>query len=461
MEKFVSFDEQSRIISVAFDKLFEREDIAHMNDFSINRRSYYKCLDLISDDIELVLGRYRDLAYSLLEIRYNMIAEEGYDYHSFYQDLKRLFIENDELCQVISDIVDEEYTLNLDDVSDKKRINVELQVTDDLNKVYLKSTIMQRLLIPLMCEFKGEDDVAETLIYDVFKEVIRRFDGGTENAMNKLYKIINSRVFQTKYSDVVIWTYLKNMSTDLMIIVKKYFKIVIKNIFPKVNHNSSVISYLDVVIKQKLKFLFTYKYPISYKPLRAETTDDEELSEQERMEINLLRNDQGMTIINEMSIMQEISKIKKRYGVTDDVINDFIDGRKLNSAQIYLAKIYYSNRVKVGSNKRDIFYLIYGMMRDLEGMNFSIIPEMLQCAIAPNVRKMNNRKKLVEKVVSSDKYTYVLKNYLPVSSLLDRQNVILSLMTIKNNKFMNREKEEVDFSTEHLAEEVLDLLLYI
>jgi hypothetical protein len=461
MEKYVDFNEKTRVISIAFDKLFGREDIAHMNDFTINKRSYYNCLDLIADDLNLVLNRHHDLAYALLEIRYNMATETEYDYQSFYRDIKRLFIENEPLLQVISDIVDEEYTLNLDDISDKKKINVELQVTDELNKVYLKSTILQRILIPLMCDFNGEDDVIETLIYDIFKEVIKKFDGGTENAMNKLYKIIYSRVYQTKYSDVVIWTYLKNMSTDLMIIVKKYFKIVIKNIFPKVNHNSSVISYLDVVIKQKLKFLFTYKYPISYKPLRAETTDDEELSEQERMEINLLRNDQGMSIINEMSIMQEISKIKKKYKVTDDIMRDFINGRQLNTAQIYLVKIYYSNRIKVSSNKRDIFYLLYGMMRDLEDMNFSIIPEMLRCSIAPNVRKMNNRKKLVEKIVGSDKYTYLLKNYLPIKNILDKNNVILSLMTIKNSKFMNRENAEVDFSTEHLAEEVLDLLLYI
>lgn len=461
MNNYVDFDEQSRVISIAFDKLFGRDDISHMNNFSINKRSYYNCLNLISSDLNLVLNEYNDLAYSLLEIRYNMATQEDYTYMAFYKDIERLFIRNDKLLEVISNIVDGEYNLNLNQIRNDKKINVELQVTDELNKIYLKSTILMRILIPLLCDFNGDDDTTETLIYDIFTEIIKRFDGDTNNALNKLYKIIYSRVYQTKYSDVVIWTYLKNMSTDLMIIVKKYFKIVIKNIFPKINHNSSVISYLDVVIKQKLKFLFTYKYPISYKPLRAETTDDEELSEQERMEINLLRNDQGMTIINECSIKQEINKIKKKYKVDEEEFKDFVNNRQLNSVQIYLVKIYYSNKIKVNSNKKDIFYLLYGMMKDLEAMNFSIIPEILSCSIAPNVRKMNNRKKLVEKIVSSEKYTYLLKNYLPIKNILDKNNVILSLMTIKNSKFLDRDNTEIDFSTEHLAEEILDLLLVI
>jgi hypothetical protein len=462
MNKYVKFNNQTRTISIAFDKLFNRDDISHMNNFAINKRSYYNCLDLISDDINLVLNRHHDFAYSLLEIRYNMITEkENYTYMNFFQDIERLFLNNEALIQVITDIVDEEYSLNLNKMSEGKNINVELQVTDELNKIYLKSSILMRLLIPLLCDFNGDDETTESLIYDIFTEIIKKFDGDSTSALNKLYKIIYSRVFQTKYSDVVIWTYLKNMSVDLMIIIKRYYKVVIKNIFPKIKHNTSVISYLDVVVKQKLKFLFTYKYPISYKPLRAETTDDDELSEQERMEINLLRNDQGMSIINEMSIMQEISKIKKKYKVTEQDMKDFINGRQLNSIQIYLIKIYYSNKITINSNKRDIFYLLYGMKRDLEEMNFNIIPEILDCSIAQNVRKMNNRKKLVEKVISSEKYTYLLKNYLPIRNILDKNNVILSLMTIKNSKFMSREKEEIEFSTEHLAEEVLDLLLYI
>jgi hypothetical protein len=387
--------------------------------------------------------------------------KDKYSYMEFYKDIERLFLENEELIQAISDIVDKEYTLELDEDSNGKKINVELQVTDELNKVYLKSSIMMRLLIPLMCDYNSDDDTKESLIYDIFTEIIKRFDNNSTSALNKLYKIIYSRVYQTKYSDVVIWTYLKNMSVDLQIIIKKYYKVVIKNIFPKIKHDTSVISYLDVVIKQKLKFLFTYKYPISYKPLRAETTDDEELSEQEKMEINLLRNDQGVSIINEMSIMQEIARIKKKYNVTNEVINKFINGRQLNSIQIYLIKIYYSNKFRINSDKRDIFYLLYGMMKDLEEMNFNVIPKILRCSIAQNVRKMNNRKKLVEKIINSEKYTYLLRNYLPITNILDKNNVILSLMTIKNSKFLNDKNEEVEFGTEELAEEVLDLLLYI
>jgi len=60
MKEYVTFNEETRIISVAFDKLFERDDISHMNDFKINKRSYYRCLDLVSSDLNLILNNYND-----------------------------------------------------------------------------------------------------------------------------------------------------------------------------------------------------------------------------------------------------------------------------------------------------------------------------------------------------------------------------------------------------------------
>jgi hypothetical protein len=460
-KKYVDYDNNSRDILIAFDEIFERPNIAHMNKFSVNKRSYYNCLDLISQDINTVLNSYEDFAYSLLEIRYSMFTDDDYTYVKFYNDIKRLFIENEDLRAVISKMVEDSYSLDLNDIKSDKKFNVELQVTDELNKIYLKSTIMMRLLIPLICDFKCEDNVKETLIYEVNTGIIKSFDNNTNHALNKLYKIIYSRVYQTRYSDTVIWKYMKNMAIDLSITVKRYFRVVINNIFPKIKHDTSVISYLDVVIKQKLKYLFTYKYPISYKPLKAESTDDEELSEQERMEINLLRNDEGNSLINEFSIKQEINIIKKEFGVNDSDIEEFIGGRELNTIQIYLIKIYYSSKFKVGTNRKEIFYLMYGMAKQLEKLSFSIIPTVLSCEVAPNVRKMNNRKKLVEKVVSSEKYKGIIKEYLPISNILDRNNFILSLMTIKNNKFLDEERQEVEILTDQLAEEVLDLVTTI
>jgi len=431
-----------------------------MNAFPINKRSYYNSLDLISEDVNLILNKHQEIAYNYLEIRYNIATNENYSRIDFCNDIDRLFLNNEKLRNVISDIVEEEYNLDLNGKSSGK-INIELQVTDELNKTFLKSTILMRLVIPLICLYPSADDESETMTFDILKECIKRFDGNQEHALNKLFKIIYSRVYQTRYPDVVIWTYLKNMSMDLMIIVKKYFKVVIKNILPKIIHNCSVISYLDVVIRQKLKFLFTYKYPISYKPLKIETTDDDDLNEQERMEINLLRNDQGSAIINKLSIKQEINKIKNKYSLTDETFQEFVNNRELNTVQIYLVQVFYSSKFRVGSNKTELFYLVYGMMMELREMNFEIIPDILSCSVFQNSRKMNNRKKLVEQVISSDKYTFVLKNYLQVKNIMDTNNSILSLMTIKNSRFVTEDGEELNIPTKQLSEEVLDLVLCI
>ncbi|ALN97960.1 hypothetical protein Bp8pS_281 [Bacillus phage vB_BpuM-BpSp] len=461
MKNLVGYDEKTRRINVAFDKIFEREDISHMNVFIINKRAYYGLLDLISEDLNLIINNYDEFAFSLLEIKYNLsINRESYNYMDFYKDIERLFLNDEKLKETISKIVEDEYTLNLNEVSNSKKINIELQITDELNKVFLKSSILMRALIPVLCDYEGNDDALEAMMTDLFEEILRLFDVSDrkEAATNKLYKIIYSRVSRTKYSDQVIWGYIKNMSKDPTIIVKQNFNHIIKKIMPKIKHNSSFISFLDSVLKNRIEFMFKYDYKTNYKPLRADTEDDGDLSEQEKLEINLLRSDEGSIIINECTIRQEIQKIKKKYNLKKKDIMEFVDGRDLNSVQTHLARIYYSNKLKIGSKKEDIFYLIYGMVKDLESMNFSILPKILKSNVASNVKKITNKRKLVERVVMSEKYSDLLKDYKPVESLLDKNNSILALMSIRNYKFIDKEEREIEIPLDLLAEELLDLL---
>lgn len=462
-EEYVTYN-SSREIIIRFDKIFGRDDISRLNNFKINRRSYYNFLPLIVSDINIIINQYNNFAYKILKLRVKMIKNGlKYDCNAFHKDLKNMFVNDKKLTNCISNYVENEYKLNLDEASKGKNINIELQVTDELNKIYLKSSMLMRLLIPIICVYNSRDvATVESIIYTTFSNIIVKFDGEKNNALNKLFRIISSRVYQTKYSDIVIWNYQKNMSKDPLIIAKQYYKTIIKNIFPKINHNTSVIAYLDVVVKQKLKYLFTFNYPISYRPLRIETTDDDDLSEQEKMEINLLRNDQGIRIINDCSIRQEINNIEKKYNKTEKEIFDEMNYLELNSFHLHFLRMYYYTKFKLSANKNEIKILLYGMIKNFESLDFQILPKLFKCNVVTNVRKSNNRKKLVEKIVNSSKYDKIIKDYYqPVISIFNKNNPILSLMTIKNYKFIDKNKNEIEIPTEVLSEEILDFILLL
>lgn len=459
-EQNVFCNEDTRDIIIRYDKLLGREDVADKNIYTINRRSYYKILPLIANDINYVISRHEKLIYDMLSIRIRIYGEkESYTELDFYNDLEDIVNDKD-LLGIIEEYIDSSYTLNLNCV-ERRNVNEELQLTDDVNKILLKSSVMMRLLIPILCDYKYHDK-KDIIFLNIFKKCIKVFSNDTENALNKLYKIIYSRIFQTKYSDVVIWKYLKNLTSDPQLFTTRVFKSIIKSILPKLENNKSCISFLDVVIRQKLHFEFTYNHPMSFKAIKVTSSDSDDLDEREKMEINsnLLKGDEGILMINRCSIFQEIKEIKKTFNVSHDDIELFKTKTKINSIHFKLLELYYSDKFSIVCDNEEMIYLTLGMYNDLILKGFSLIPKILLSKIDERERRINSRRKLIEKVISSQKYKNVLKKYIPIRNIMDKNNAILSLTTIKNNKFIY-DGEELVIEMEILNEELLDLLFLI
>lgn len=467
----VGYDENNKTIIIHFEEIFGRKDITQHNIFKINKRSLFKSFDLLADDLNFIINKCPSYITNLLKLKIKITesinTKRIYSIDEFYDDIVKRIVKDKNLLDIISDLVEKEYTLTLDENAKTKTINTELQVTDSLNKTWLKSSILIRMVTPLICTFaeknsinKRIQDNLDSLMFNIFKRCIDIFNTNNTddiyktNALNKLNKIISSRVSQTKYSDIVIWRYLQNMATDDKIVEQRFFKYIIRNIFPKLNHNTSVISYIDVVIRYKLKFLFTFNYPINYKPLKIEVSNDDDLSEQEKMEINMLRPDIGEFIINECSIEQEVNKIKNKYDISD---NDFENG-ELNSFQLYFLRMYYSDKLIINDNVLAIKYLLFNMIQELIDLQFALLPLILDSNISKNTKRNNNQKKLMDKVIESNKYKKLMNEFDFISDLFDRNNVVLSIMTIKNYKFLDDNENEIDVPIEKISEEILDFL---
>jgi len=122
------------------------------------------------------------------------------------KELKRLFfkfIENEEVKSIINEIVEDTYTISLDEESKNRNVNTDLQLIDKNNKIFLKAGFHLRILIPLFSLLKKNYEI--NYFYVLMTNYIMKMytENRTSFLINKIYKIICSRVYSRKLSDRV------------------------------------------------------------------------------------------------------------------------------------------------------------------------------------------------------------------------------------------------------------------
>ncbi|QXN67979.1 hypothetical protein FPHOBKDP_00229 [Listeria phage LPJP1] len=283
------------------EKLFE---------YNIHQAIYSNIYHIIYNDLNYFLNEVPEIAYKLLNFKVNMFMDEDYTESKFIEDFED-FIKFDKLLQAIDAVVDSTYTISLDDYSrtNSDKIVPELQVTDESNKVLIRSAIMQRLLIPTICEYLITSGNAknkpynEQLFLKTFKLINRYFSNKKGiNILTKISKIVEPRIKKTLYKDKVIWYFLQNISVDEDILNQKITDEIIRTIICKLSINKSSISYLDVVIKRKIEYAFRSNYALQFKVIKISSSDDD-LDENDKFSlIQYHKHNEMSSVINDASI---------------------------------------------------------------------------------------------------------------------------------------------------------------
>lgn len=301
---YVDFSEKGHCIDIKFDKMFNRPDIRQHNIFKIQYRRYYNNIENVSKDLNMILNKDNDAARMLVKFNMDMALRDKKEYpvEKFYEDVTNFI---NEIKDDIIDYVNENYELDLNE--NRNKINVDLQVTDEMNKVYIESSICMRILLPVICAYTQEI-VIDNIFYKIFRLVSKTFGEEDDlDPLSKLSRIIKSRIYQTKYSDKKIWKFLTNQSKDMELIGFDFYVSIIESIIPKILEDTSSIRYIDVVLKKKLNYAFTFKYGIEYKPLRNLENDDDS-DERDRLNemIFVSRKDEAQLILNKLTIKKYI-----------------------------------------------------------------------------------------------------------------------------------------------------------
>lgn len=456
---YTTFIEKSRVIFVNLNEIFDRDDLGEHSVFKIQDRKYYNpvIMNLICLDMNEMLNNYdNDYPRQFTNITMKIAVADSeldlnkgkimYTEEEFKKDILKL-IEN--IKDDIFDYVDRVYNPILKE--SKKKINVDLQVTESMDKAYIASGIASRLVIPLINNYMTYNLDTQILIASLFKDIILYLSNNDDGPFNKIIRIIESRVSNTKYIHKVMWDKMFNiLSMDPELKKLELFFKIIEGILPKLEPWTSSIQFLDSVIKNQLEFLFAANFGTEHKCNRGDLSNtDNDDNSNDKMESLFIRNkSEDKYCLELFTIQQTISNIIKEFEITqedfDEFDKEYFNGRNVNKIQELFIKNYNGSifDIKVASNT-DKKYLLYELIVNMQDLGFKTLPNILLSTISKELSN-KNKKKLRFNSKYSKEYNKLMKNYQDVLEFIQSNNFIYEAFEmIRSVNFIDLETNEI------------------
>jgi hypothetical protein len=262
-----------------------------------------------------MLLRDPDFAMGMLALRFSTSLPEGDPDHvtaaEFPQRLFELF--NEAAAAAIKGAVQDAYTAAEVDIdTEHAGKNEELQFTNGHALIILQWSRACIAAAPLVTAFMEERDIetrdAPTLLMECFAALLRRFEpqDGSVDILAKLKKLVESRVIQTRYSDKVIWNFLRNVATDPALFADRLYRKFVTEGVPKLQQGTNIIKFFHAFLKFQIKYQFHVKFALQYRPTRSNVMDGEGVSAMEHLEAELIRRDEGASVVGEIAVATAI-----------------------------------------------------------------------------------------------------------------------------------------------------------
>jgi hypothetical protein len=494
---------------IAFNVLFQQEKLGIYNLFEMNSKRNFKNLTTS------ILGSYREIflkgnklneeleivLFNILNVKSKLMTEET-TLESFTSMIDRITDSNDRLLvKAIDKYVEKNYSLDLDKITretkeKKKKVNEELQFSDAHARLLIKIAYLYRIMIPIISVYftynkslfaknqtEAESSDFEDLQFEEINETLfaylfEKFTKKAESLKNKLYKLTYSRVSRTSYSDKRFWNAAKSHGITKDTVTLDIYKKLLTNAIPKlvIDKEKNIVSFFQSVVNNQIDFLFQNKFKTRFIML-GETSekysdDDEQTSEFERLEIQMLRKDEGMFIIRKLSIEQAIDKISEAFEVevTDKEVKQEARFTNRNSIQEdILSLITY----KYFDDKQAIKFLTFYqyvkvlilVRRYLANHKYTYLPQILTAKCERHKERVNiTGKKAKDLIKNSQKYKVLFKDkYNYFSEEIERPLAKL-IGTVYSSVFTDNTGIELFDATvkvPKIADELLDLAYLI
>jgi len=495
---------------VAFDAIFQLSNLSAYNLFEMNSKRNFKNLTpvILKTYQELFLtkkGKFDEdkaiILFNILNVKSKLMIEET-SLETFNEMIDKITDSNNSLLiKTIDQYVEKNYSLNLDKITQetkdrKKKVNEELQFSDAHARTLLKIAYLYRVMIPIISVYftynksmfaKNQEEIEsedfedlefEEINASVFAYMFSKFTEKAESLKNKLYKLTYSRVSRTSYSDKRFWQAAKTQGITKETETLDFYKKLLVNAIPKlvIEKDKNIVSFFQSVVNNQIDYLFKNKFKNKYISLgiasEKYTDDDDKTSEFERLEIQMLRKDEGQFIIRKINIEQTLKQIPELLDVevSDKEIKleaKFIKRHAVQEKIISMITFkYFQDKQAVKFlNFNQYVFLLIAVRKYLDKHKFTLLPLILNSDCKRHKERTQISGKRIRPLIhDSKKYKELFKNkYTNFSEEIEKPLSGI-IGTVYSSVFVdNTGKELFDSTTKvsKIADELLDLVFLI
>lgn len=517
IDSLFSYTDEGQQYIIRFDDLFDKPKLSVYNEFQMAAKRNFRLSigDIYTTYNEIFQedGKFKsDMSIVMLHIlntQRKIVTKSPLPISDFLKLIDEIVESGDGiLLKTIDKVVEDAYQLTLDADTKKmkekktKAVNVQTFISDDYGKALIKIAYLERIFIPIVSQylfynkssFPSKTSVVNTkenleeLVYDEINQTIFNYlfnliaKENSENIKNKIYKMIVARITRTLFSAKKYWTVANDLAiTPESATLDIYSKIMVNSI-PKimVSKDSNVVNFLSVIITNQVNFLFSNKFETHYQTLNPSIkntralfeSNDEDMSEIEKLEIRMGRKNEGSLVIQEVMISEVVEMLPEymEVSVTKEEIINTLQYVHINPTQEKIVgmltyKYFQSTDAIKMLDVHQYAKVLICCSKYLEKLKFTILPKLLisRC-IKQRERTGITGIKIKEKIENSKKYKNLFETKFKNFKNEVSKPIQALIATIYSSSFVDLAGNDVvDTSTKigNIAEELIELAYFV
>lgn len=468
----------AKVVIANFHEVFDIEEIKTLNGFVIKKLAHFNSIDITVHYMNYFIQYYdEDKSFMAAYCRLKTITDGSYTASTFtpemFLDLLRTYIMTPETRSRVELMTEDNFCIDYENTEFKG--NDSLKFTNVHCKLLMNISVMFKLVIPIVNQYiylRGlQGDQINDFLTDVFLAIVKVYNSKI-NIMNKIFAICDSKANTMSYKNSLLWQQLYPIygkSSDSFMI-EKLFTPIIVNIIPKYIYNNSMLSLNKTVIEEAIKGECNWNTTFIGKEVDDIQRDEDGLSNLDKIEINMIKNDESELLSNHMIIKQRLANLISKYGpIMHDEFNYYmenitIDEFQRNMISLIFANHFGSTRILDFIKKHQYIQLVIIMKRMLLKQDYKILPYLLSGRVIKKTRKKIGTKLMakIEPLYNSildSKYTSSA-DIIRDAEIVERMIYILAYSEIEVVDFINEEYrgEVIESNSEIVASEVLRLI---
>lgn len=410
--------------------------------------------------------KYFDLDKELLSIycnlKYIIDIEDLYTEEDFIRDIQK-YVFSDSILMKFSMMNEYNYNITLNAEAKKKE---HLQYTDKHGMVLMCCSLLMNAVIPLITHFIYKKNIMDingftlrifSLIFQLFKTV---------DVYSKLVETANDIVDTSKKRNEKLWAMQDIRGINMNIHVLNCVENTILHIIPKYNYTQNFIKMNHTSVKMTTGFsILDAKYEYDFHSLSGSKRDDDDNSEFDKYESQLIKQDEGLYIQTTVNYMQTMKRIEFEYGpFNQDEINFYLKNiESISGLQKKLVFLlfypYFGDPISIKSiNEEDYIKLLISAVKIFKSSRFIMLPYIISSNMTKTINRQNLNKREYNKVINSEHYTAIVNKYRSDKIIKDMLTIIATILSSSFQILDFYDKElngkQLNVESDYLCEEI-------